>query len=80
MKKLTILLCVLAISCNQKKWKYKITGKTEKTWHTRGGASGNWAIWYTDTFYVKNDTIRIPNSDGSEYTIPVDSSEILVSK
>jgi hypothetical protein len=64
MKPFKILILLLSLfSCQDKKYRYKISGYTE--------INGNEheTIWYVDTFDLKNDTVYYTNSDGSQIKI-----------
>lgn len=66
MKYLLATLSLMALSCNQKEFKYKIYNPKYLDYN-------NSAIFFTDTIQFKSDTAFYHNSDGSIVIISIDS-------
>ena len=66
MKYLLVSLSLLALSCTQKEFKYKIYNPKYLDYN-------NSAIFFTDTIQFKSDTAFYINSDSSIVIISIDS-------
>jgi hypothetical protein len=70
MKKATIILSLILFSCSTKSTKKPLS---EYPYRIKGFVTVDEkqcdAVWYTDTFYFRHDTVCYENSDGSRVRI-----------